>query len=71
MNKLSAQNIIEEQVKNQLQAKIALVARLEETGTDLENVENLKEDIAKLKEVYTQLKGDKQELQFKYPKRAK
>jgi hypothetical protein len=50
MNKLSAQNIMEEQVRNQLQMKRALQAKLMEAGagSDSENLAKVNEDIAKL-----------------------
>lgn len=50
MNKLSAQNIMEEQVKNQLQMKRALQAKLIEAGagTDSENLNKVNDDISKL-----------------------
>lgn len=68
MNKLSAQNIMEEQVKNQLQMKKALQAKLVESG-DKENLENLNEEIAKLKEIYSHLKTQRNEnMKFDYPR---
>lgn len=68
MNKLSAQNILEEQVKNQLQMKKALQAKLSETGNE-EDLKNVNEEIAKLKEIYAHLKSQRNEnIKFDYPR---
>lgn len=72
MNKLSAQNIMEEQVKNQLQMKKALQAKLMESDTDPENLKNVEEEIRKLKEIYAHLKTQKGEgMKFQYPREAR
>lgn len=74
MNKLSAQNIMEEQVRNQLQMKRALQAKLMEAGagTDSENLAKVNEDIAKLQQVYSQLQAQRHiETNFDYPRNDK
>lgn len=72
MNRLSAQNIMEEQVKNQLQMKKALQAKLLESETDPENLKNVEEEIKKLTEIYAQLKTQRGEgMKFNYPRESR
>lgn len=71
MNKLSAQNIMEEQVKNQLQMKRALQAKLMEAGADSnsQNLTKVNDDISKLQQVYAQLQAQRKlETNFDYPR---
>jgi hypothetical protein len=71
MNKLSAQNIMEEQVRNQLQMKRALQAKLIEAGAgnDSDNLNKVNDDIAKLQQVYSQLQAQRKlETNFDYPR---
>ena len=69
MNNISSQNIMEEQIKSQLQVKKALQAKLLERNPDSEELKSLNEDISKIQDVYNQLKNQRRkQTNFEYPR---